>query len=422
MSDRKQKNVSLVLLLCTCFIIYLGLGLVFPLFTFLLFDVQSGMLPVEAGEGVRGLWLGILLALAPAVLFFASPLMGTLSDIKGRKVILKIALGVGIVSYVLGVIAVIERQLFLLILSRVLYGISAGSSTVLQASIVDISSGKDKQKNFGLYSMALGAGMSFGPLLGGFLAKPDMCSWCSYSTPFVVAAVISLINWLVIIGKFKESHPPNPSHRVAWAVGFLHLKKAFQMEKLRMMFLVMFLFFFGWNFFTEFISVFLMKRFEYSQLGVGAFYAYTGVLFALCAGFLIRPIIKRFPPRRVLEMAMILGGLYFFLFLPIERNGVMWVYLLPLIFCIALIYPTATTVISNAASEKAQGEVLGIYSSIQSVAFIVSPFGAGGLVAKYPFLCIVVAGATMILSGLLLAISRGRYFFNKSPGSHGSPF
>lgn len=408
---KSQKKISLVLLLVTCFIDYLGLGLVFPLFTFLLFDVNAGMLPPEAGDAVRGLWLGILLALAPAVLFFVSPFLGTLSDVKGRKMILLTSLAIGIVSYGFGVMAVFSQSLVLLVVSRVLYGVSAGSITVLQASIVDISSDEQKQKHFGLYTMALGAGMSFGPLLGGLLGKPHLFSWGSYVTPFIAAAAISLINWMVLVWKFKETHVAKPSHKVVWSVGLIHLKKAFQMKKLRVMFLVMFLFFFGWNFFTEFISVFLIKRFDYSHLGVGIFYAYTGILFALCAGILIRPIIKRFRPRPVLAFALVLGGLYFYFFLPIQRDVVMWIYLLPLIYAVALIYPTATTVISNEGAKEAQGEVLGIYNSIQSVALIMSPFGAGSLVAQYPSLCIWVAATAMLVSGLVLVVS------NKLQGS-----
>lgn len=406
MQTKRSKKLSLFLILSVGFIDYLGLGLVFPLFTFLLFDTNSGILPPQTSDSMRGLWLGLLLSLAPMVLFFSSPLLGTLSDLKGRKKVLSMSLAMGFFAYLVGVIAVLNSSLILLIASRILYGISAGSTTVVQAGIVDLSTGNEKQKNFGLYSMALGAGFSLGPFIGGVLAKPTLAGWFNYATPFAFAALLSLINWMFILWKLKETHVTRSSKKIDWTVGVLHLKKAFQLKEVRLIFCVMFLFFFGWNFFSEFISVFLMKRFGYTQLGIGSFYAYNGLLYALCAGFLIRPIIKRFPPKRVLEIAFLLGGIYFFFFLPIEQNWIMWIYLLPLIYFISMVYPTATTVISNDTSKDAQGEILGIYGSIQSLALIVSPFCAGSLVAQYPFISIIVAGSTMFLSGVALAIFR----------------
>jgi len=406
MQSKTLNTTARVLLLFVGFINYLGFGLVFPLFTFLLFDTNVEILPKGATDAVRGLWLGGLLAIAPALLFFSSPILGTFSDIKGRKKILSVSLLIGIVSYLIAVIAIMKSSLTCLILSRVLYGISSGSMTVVQAGLVDLSSKEDKQKNFGLYNMALGAGFSLGPFIGSVLTKPSFTGSVNYLTPFIVAAILMFINWLFILWKLKETHVLDPLKKHNWKMGILHLKKAVHMKQLRMLFLVVFIFFVGWNFFTEFVPLFLIKRFEYAEMGVGSFYAYTGILFALCAGILIRPVIARFTPKRVLETALIGGGLYFFLFLFIKQSWVMWLYLPPLIYFIAMVYPTATTVISNETSSDAQGEVLGIYGSIQSLALIVSPFFAGTLVAQYPFMPIVVSGGAMLLAGILLLLFR----------------
>jgi MFS transporter, DHA1 family, tetracycline resistance protein len=403
MLHTRHKKFSLFMFLSVGFIDYLGLGLVFPMFTFLLFDPTIGVLPADSSDALRGLWLGILFAIAPGILFFCSPLLGAWSDRKGRKSVLSACLGIGFFSYIVGMIAVLEGSLFLLIVSRVLYGVLAGSVTVVQAGLVDLSVGEEKQKYFAFYNMVLGAGYCLGPFIGGVLSKPTLHGWFNYATPFAFAALLTLLNWWLVAWRLPETRR---SGSKSTANGAFHLKRIFELREVRLILLVMFLFFFGWSFFSEFVSVFLMKRFGYTQAGIGSFYAYIGVLYALCAGVLIHPILRRFSPRRILELSMLLGGLYFFLFVPIQQNWVLWIYLLPLVYVISMIYPTATTVISNATSKATQGEVLGIYNSVQSIALMVSPFAAGSLIAQYPVLAIIMAAAAMFLSGVILISTR----------------
>lgn len=405
---KRQKNLSLILVLSAAFIDYLGVGLVFPIFGLLFFDPHSTLLPLGTSAESRGLWMGLLVATAPAIMFFSQPFLGTLSDSKGRRRILILSLGIGIFSYILAIIGVLKSQIILLLLSRILYGFSAGSMTVVQAAIVDLSKPEEKTKNFGLYNMALGAGFSFGPFLGGMLIRPTLEGWLNYSTPFTLALILTIANWFLIWWKFKETHFKHSKAKVDWAVGISHVKKAFQMKELRVLFGVMFLFFFGWDFFVEFISVFLLRRYDFTPTQIGVFYAYNSILYALYAGILIRPIIKRFKPKHILEAALIFGGAYFFVFLAVKTGFVMWIFQIPLIYAIALVYPTATTVISNDVSREAQGEILGIYNSIQSVALIVSPFFAGSIIGNYPHISIIVAGSCMLLGGVILYFYRLR--------------
>jgi MFS transporter, DHA1 family, tetracycline resistance protein len=350
--------------------------------------------------------MGLLVAMGPLVLFFSSPLIGALSDQKGRKKMLNITLIIGFFSYLIAVVAIARNSLLLLMLSRIFYGISAGNLTVVQAALADLSSREEKAKYFGLYSMALGAGFGIGPFLGGILSKTFFQGGLQLAAPFCFAALLTFINWVLIAWKFKESRQTREVTAMNWMVGLKNLKRALRLKELRMIFIVMFLFFFGWDFFMEFASVFLLKRFDFSGIGIGAFYAYTSLLYALFAGIFIRPITKRFPAKRILEIALILGGCYFFFFLCISKAHTIWLYIPPLLYFLALIYPTATTVISNDAPPEAQGEILGVYGSIQSLALILSPFCASSFIGNYPFIIILVAGSFLFMAGISLMIFR----------------
>jgi MFS transporter, DHA1 family, tetracycline resistance protein len=122
-----SKKFALFILLFVAFIDWMGIGLVYPMFSSMFFHRDIQLLAPEASDAMRGFWLGILLALMPIAQFFSSPILGTLSDQKGRRPLLKIALLFGVLGYLIAMAAVWIESLLLLLLSRVIIGISAGS-------------------------------------------------------------------------------------------------------------------------------------------------------------------------------------------------------------------------------------------------------------------------------------------------------
>ena len=193
--------------------------------------------------------------------------------------------------------------------------------------------------------------------------------------------------------------------KLSWNMSLIELKKAFYLRGLRSLFLCSFLSFFGWAYFFEFIPVFLISRFQLSPFDIGIFFGVSGLFYAVSSGLLIRPFIRLFKTEHLL-----FGGLFFssfsVFFMPFIPSSA-WIF--PLIFFvdffISFITPSATTLISNAASSKAQGEVLGVFTSVTAAAFALSPLFAGSLVGKYPSLPMWVGGSFMLLSALVYGAS-----------------
>ena len=90
---RKTIKPSLYILLFVTFIDFMGIALVYPLFSKIFFDRNLSFLPFNMSSQMRGFWLGVLFALMPIIQFFSSPIWGTLSDNKGRKKPLGIIFG-----------------------------------------------------------------------------------------------------------------------------------------------------------------------------------------------------------------------------------------------------------------------------------------------------------------------------------------
>lgn len=395
------KSFSLALVLAVGFIDYLGIGLVYPLFSSLVFDKTSHFLPTEASYALRGFYLGLLLALMPIVQFFSAPILGSFSDHKGRRKVLIASLVLAFFAYLISVVGIHLQSLIILVFSRIFLGISGGSAAVVQASIADLTTDEDKTSAFGLYNMVLGAGFTIGPFIGGKLSDPSFFNIGSYALPFWFAVFFVFFNLIFVFFFFKETHEVNEDAHIQLGAGFKNIRKALHMQGTRVLFLCAFVFSFGWSFFFEFVPVYLIGQYNFRSPEIGNFYAYSGALYAVFCGVIIRPIVRKFSPYIIFFLALIAAGSYVLVFLLIENSFYLWMYIPFLLFLIALVFPTLTAMISNWADEKQQGETLGILQSVQSLAFAISPLFSGSLLGVYIFLPIVVGGASMLLAGVI---------------------
>lgn len=289
-----MKKTALFILCLIAFLDWMGIGLVYPMFSSMLFHRDIALVPPVTSDAVRGIWLGILLALMPLSQFFCSPIMGMFSDQKGRKPLLKICLLMAVVGYAVAATAVWSSSLFLLLSSRIILGVSAGSAAVATAGVADLSKPQEKAKNFGLLSMAAGIGFTVGPFLGGKLSVGG------YDKPFIFAGILSGVNFLLLITLFRETHLIRKKVALSIAQGIHNLKRAFHLKGIRILFLSIFIFCFGWSFYWEFIPVTWINRYSMSVGEVGNLYAYSAAFYSLSSGLLIRPIVNRIKPTAVL--------------------------------------------------------------------------------------------------------------------------
>lgn len=407
MIEKKNNNrFSLFILLLTIFLDWMSIGLVYPMFSSMIFHEGAQFFPIETTSVVRGTWLGILLAAGPLAQFLSSPIVGTLSDQKGRKPLLINTLFIIIVGYFLCTLGVWAESLYLLLIGRLIVGVGTGNAAVVFASIADISKPEEKAKHFGLASMASGIGFTLGPFFGGTLSH-----W-GFATPFLFAIVSSLINILLLIFWFAETHHIRRNVQLSLMLGLKNLKKAFQVPTLRALFLSFFFFCVAWSFYWEFIPVTWIQEYGLNPSQVGNFYAYGAAFYALSSGLLIRPFVSRFKPLPIMFVALVLLSLIIFPLLFHANVNVFWIYIPIQQFLIALVFPTGATIVSNSVAEDSQGEIMGILQSVDSFAFASSPLLAGVFVGYSTKTPIIVAGTFMFLASLVLLCSYRKKLFN----------
>lgn len=403
-----RSKTSLYIALFVAFVDFMGMGLVYPIFSSMLFDSSYCLVSADTSAATRGTILGFLVAIMPLTQFFTAPIWGALSDSKGRKKPLQMSLIVTVAGYGVALFSVLLNSLILLFVSRCIIGAAAGNMSIVQATIADVSRTEEKAKNFGLYSMVLGIGFTLGPFFGGALS-----SW-GYSIPFLFATCVAALNLIFAYALFKETHFEKIDKRLSWKMGIDHLKKAFAFKGVRIILLASFLHCFAWSYFFEFIPVHLIARFHFTPFQLGVFYGIAGAFYAICSGILIRPFLQRFKPETLFFAGNFLTSFTVIAIVFLPSSFWIWPILFLMAFFAAFVTPSSTTLISNSAQANAQGEALGVLSSVNAAAFSISPIFSGTFVGNFPTLPMWVGGIVMLIAALsVLAIFRQRLFQNQ---------
>jgi DHA1 family tetracycline resistance protein-like MFS transporter len=415
---QKKTRKDLIIIVITAFLNFLGMTLVFPIFTPLCLDSSEGLLPNGASHHFRTTMLGILLGLYPLIQFFTAPLFGSLSDRIGRKKVLIIS-GIGfLIGNLLMGLSILLHNLPLALISRIAMGGLSGSLSVTQSSISDLSTDKTKTSNFALLGVAFGLGLFIGPALGGIFSDSTINPHFSYDTPFWIASVLSLINIFQIVISFTETLSENKRRFIKINVfsGLNNFSKAMMKSSWRHLFLVVFFYGFGFNFFTQFFQVYLVTRFNASTSETGLVYSFIGLLSIITQGLLIRPINKKFSPNQILRVTLILCSLSFPVVLSVYDFRLLFIALFIVPVLNGLSFPNMTTSVSKLADEKSQGEILGVNQSVQAVAQFLPPLIGGYLVAFHYTLPLWIASGMIFLSWLIyLTIPKSAAIANQQP-------
>ena len=397
------KNKIITTIFFTIFIDLLGVGILIPVIPLLFASPLSEFYVLPVGVSIKTgyLLLGLLIAVYPIGQFLATPILGQLSDIYGRKKILAISLAGTSISYFLFAIGIVTHNIPLLFISRFFDGLTGGNISVAQAMIGDVSTKENRARNFGMIGAAFGLGFIFGPFIGGKLSDPHTLSWFSATTPFYFAATLAFINMLSVLFVLKETNKHMHPHKLTWNKSISNIVEALKIKELKAIFLTSFFFNAGFTFFTTFFSVYLIKKFGFDQGNIGDFFAYIGIWSVITQGLITRYVSKQFSEEKVLRLSLVGTGIIVLAyFLPQHA----WqIYLIPPFFGLAsgLTMANLGSLLSKSTDPKNQGKVFGINSSVQALAqlipAIISGFIAAILTPESP---IIIASIFMLFAAL----------------------
>ena len=360
-----QRSPALGFIFITLLIDVSGLGVIIP--------VVPTLIRQLTGEGLSeaAVYSGWLTFAYAGAQFCFAPIMGGLSDKWGRRpVLLAALLGLGL-DYIFLSFAPTLAWLFV---GRVVAGITGASFTTATAYIADISTPENRAQNFGMVGVAFGLGFIIGPAVGGLLAD------FGPRVPFMVAAGLSLCNFLYGMLVLPESLAPDKRRPFEWAranpvASLLRLRS--YPAVLGLVASLVLIYLAGssvqsvWTFYTE-------LKFGWAERMVGISLGVIGLFSALVQGGLVRVAIPKLGAARAIVVGLLCYTVGFVLFAFAWRGWMMLAFLAP--YCLGGIAgPALQSTISGQVPATEQGELQGALTSLMSVTGVVGPLLMTGL-------------------------------------------
>jgi DHA1 family tetracycline resistance protein-like MFS transporter len=332
-----------------------------------------------ANQADQAFWFGAVMFAFGIANFFASPILGALSDRYGRRPILLLGFSGLALSFFVTALA---TALWMLVLVRLFSGAVMANQAVANAYVADITAPAERARRFGLLGAMFGLGFILGPVLGGLLGN------ISLQLPFFVAGSLALLNLAYGTFVLPESLPKarrtafewRKANPVAALKGLAGLKGIGSLViVLALSGLAQFVLHSTWVLYTTF-------KFGWGPLQNGWSLFAVGIMSALVQGFLLKHLLRKFSAQRLAVMGLVSSSLCY---LAWGLAPVGWMMFVVIGFNVLgfAVQAAMQSIVSNAADETTQGRTMGAVSSLNSLMAVVAPvLGAAllGFVSHLP--------------------------------------
>jgi MFS family permease len=401
---------ALLTIFLIVFIDLMGFGLIIPLLPFYAEAYGASPFQVE-----------LLQAIYSFCQFFASPILGALSDRFGRRPVLILSQLGSVVGYLLlgwtthATWLAPATGLTLIYVSRIIDGISGGNISTAAAYISDVTGPENRAKGMGLIGAAFGLGFIFGPAIGGILGEHFK------SVPAFLAAALSLLAAVMTYLRLREA----PVHRQVDSENWLHPSRFAPILRQPILMQLMFIWFCSMMAYTMMdasAAMFLNDVFGYTELKVGLYFMYVGVIIALVQGGLIGRL-----TRRAGEWILAGTGVFLVAVGAFGTLGTYWITALWLLLLGGLVtaagrslqQPTISSLVSKHADRNRQGLTMGLFQGLGSLARGFGPLIGGLLYGirdnKHPTWPYLAA------SGILVCVSGWTWLLRAAASRAGAP-
>lgn len=360
----------------------LGLTIILPLLPF--YAEKFGASPAV---------VGLLVSTYALCQLISGPMLGRWSDHLGRKPLLLVSqLG----TFIGFLILAYANALWVIFLSRVIDGLTAGNLSLAQAYISDVTKPEERAKSFALIGIAFGMGFLIGPGISGFLSQ------YSYQYPIFAAAVLSatsILSTYFLLPSGAPAAADASTPRKFTILDWGNYLRYFRQPGLAPLLWQFFAFTLAFATFISGFPLFAERRYiwhlhPFGPKEVGYVYAYLGFLGVILQGGLMGRLVKAFGEVNLVRTGFFCGmaGL----------AALGFTYGVPLLLVVTavvssgmgVVRPALTSLITQGAARSEQGVVLGLTQSLNSISAIVAP-AVGGVLIDHSLLAtwaLVAAG------------------------------
>jgi predicted MFS family arabinose efflux permease len=355
--------------------------------------------------GLNDFQTSLLFSIYSIAQFFATPVIGKLSDRFGRKPLLIISLAGTVIANTIAGTATTATLLFL---ARFLDGITGGNASVAQAVISDVTDQKNRAQAFGIYGAAMGLGFILGPAIS-LLAQQ-----ISLGTAFLVSAAVAMIAVLMTIFLLPETlKNKSPKATNIFDLGLENLIKGLAMPGIGILLLINFCTGLTFTMFTYAFQPYFIKVLDQNSRSLTLLFLIFGTLGVIMQTWGVSVLSRKFNVVKILFLGLCIRSLSFLL-MPIWPS-INYFIIVSILFALfnALVQPMISTLISLNAQPQDQGTALGLNASYLSISNGIGPVIAGMIVQQskpitysYP---LYLAGVLTFLVLVLAVATRKKY-------------
>jgi MFS family permease len=406
MSQSSQTKWTIFALMLTIVIDVMGGGLVFPLFPHLFLSANSVLMPAASSLSTRHLYYALAMGSWPLGIFFGTPYWGALSDQSGRKKMLAACLMGTAVTYVLGGVSLEAGSVWLFIGSRLIAGFFAGSFTLAQAAIADVSLPHEKARNMSWITLALSIGLVVGPFITSITALPELAKWFSSATPFWFAAILACLNTGSILALLNETITQENTSKVTFFRAVTSFTFIFTDKRLRALAWISLAVQMGWGFYILTVPLFLEQRFNLTTHDIGLFFSVLGVTLMVMQLFIQPKLFERFSLRHLFICGASICGITFSMGFMLPYLTMHWLIMILGSMFDLLTYSSLMAICSNSVSSAEQGKVMGGAGALFGIAWVINSSVIGPVVNHNILVPFLLAGLSFLVGALLMAICR----------------
>lgn len=367
-----------------------GFSSIFP---FLPLYVKS--LGSSSGLSVE-LLAGLVFSAQAFTMMFASPIWGTLADRYGRKLmVVRASFGGALLLLLMAFVRSGEQLVALRAAQGLITGTLAANSALLAAHVPRARVGYA----MGMLQVGLGAGIAFGPILGGAIADAF-----GYAAAFLVTSLLLLISGLMVLFGVKEKFDREAAAD-SRSTSFLQLwKQVFTTRGMLMSYTLRFLSQLGRMMFVP-VAPFFVEQLMSGSAGVNSF---TGLVLGLGAGATTLSsgyfgrLGDRIGFRTLVSISAIAAGL---LYLPQSLVQTPWQLLaLSLLVGVAMggVLPLISALLARYSNVGGEGSVYGIDNAVRASARAIAPLIVTAvMLASGIRKTFILTGGIFILTGVL---------------------
>lgn len=348
----------------------------------------------------------LLFSIYSVAQFFATPVIGKLSDRIGRKPLLIISLaGTVIANFMAGTASTAGILFF----ARFLDGITGGNASVAQAVVSDIVPPQDRAKAFGIYS-AISFGLAF--ILGPVISL--VAQSFSLGAGFLVASACALVSLLITVFFLPETLPTKAAKATnVFDIGLGNLVKGLMIPKVGILLIINFLIGTTFTIFTFAFQPYFINVLGQSSQSLTLMFVMFGAIAILMQAAAIPLLVKHVSLVSILLVSILARSISFAV-MPLVPSIIYFVGV-SLVFSVfnAFVQPMITTLISLNSDANTQGTTLGLNASYLNVSNAFGPIIAGLIVNqadfntyRYPF---YLAGVLTFLVWLFAIAKRDQY-------------